>query len=93
MNDFDKVASFRCGFSSAEQIANVENAFEILKCLSLIVFKQTNELFFESKAPKLDKTNKLFALELIKMSQIHMKYTTVVIARSKLAHLSCPKLR
>lgn len=59
----------------------------------MFIFKSTNEIFYASKAPKLDKTNKIFALDLVKMSEVHIKYLTVTLARSKLSHLTCPKLR
>jgi len=45
LNAMDQAGTVECKFNTAAQIANIDNAFEILKNLALFIFKSTNERF------------------------------------------------
>ena len=66
---------------------------EVLKNISIYVFKKTNQKLESSSANTKDMTNKLFALDLLKMSSIHMKYLTIHMAASKIEQFECPQMQ
>ena len=50
--------------------------------MSLYVYKNTMEKLNSSGASEKEKTNHLFALDLVKMSNAHVKYLTISMAAS-----------
>ena len=82
-----------CRFTSAHEVAKVENAIEILKTISLTVIRSTNERFDASNLHRTEKVNNVFALDLVKMSEVHVKYMCVWLAHSRIHGITCPKLR
>ena len=77
----------------AEQFTTVNNITSVLENLSLYICKTTNELVNQSTASSKEKINELFALDLVKMAEIHIKYITVNAMRSKIMHFKCANLR
>jgi hypothetical protein len=47
----------------------------------------------QSKASKLDKTNTFFALDIVSMAQLHIKYMTFLIMKTAIGDVHCEKLR
>ena len=92
LNQIEKVRQLKCPYTEVEQFTDVHNMVEVLKNISLYVYKTTNEKLESSDASTKDKTNKLFALDLLKMSTIHMKYLTISMTASKIDQFKCPKM-
>lgn len=47
----------------------------------------------ESKASKLDQTNQIYALDIVTMAQLHIKYMTFLIMKQAVGDIHCEKLR
>ena len=47
----------------------------------------------ESNVSKLDKTNQVFALDIVTMAQLHIKYMTFLIMKNAIGDIHCEKLR
>ena len=56
-------------------------------------YKETNEKLAKSEATTKEKTNELFALDIVKMVDIHIKYITVMMFRQKVDLLKDQNLK
>ena len=92
-NDIDQVGKVVCHYIRAEEFTQLENVLRIMKILSLYIFKKTNMKLNASTASSKEKINDIFALDIVKMVQIHIKYITVATAASKIHLFTCLKLR
>jgi hypothetical protein len=75
MGQSGKEESTATKFEDYCQVSFVTKAF---KAITLYVINQAQQAFDESKAPKKDKTNKIFGIDLVKMTQVHIKYITYI---------------
>ena len=71
----------------------MDNLSNILKDLSLFIYKATNEEFNASQASVKENINELFGIDLVKMATIHIKYITIITYSQKILLFKCPKLR
>jgi len=66
-NDFDQVGKVVCRYIRAEEFTVLDKVLQILKVLSLYIFKKTNMKLNASKASSKEKINDIFALDIVKM--------------------------
>jgi hypothetical protein len=64
--------------SKFEDYCDIKYVDKTFKAITLSVIKAAQGAFDDSKAPKKDKTNKIFGVDLVKMAQVHIKYITFV---------------
>ena len=66
---------------------------QALKNISLYTIETTIETMAKSKAPKKDKMNTIFGIDLVRMATIHIKYMNIFFTAQRLPKITCPKFR
>ena len=79
INEIDFTLSKTCQASTPEAFLNINQVDEAMKLCSSYLIETTFNKLKESKASKLDQTNQIYALDIVTMAQLHIKYITFLI--------------
>lgn len=73
-----------CPFTTVEAFTNFDNVFNVLQNLSLAIFKSTNLKLDSSSETEKKKINEIYALDVVKMAQVHIKLITLYFVKDKI---------
>lgn len=93
INEINFTLSKTCQASTPEAFLNINQVDEALKLCSSYLIETTFLKLQESKASKLDQTNQIYALDIVTMAQLHIKYMTFLIMKQAIGDIHCEKLR
>ena len=83
------VGTAKCPFTTAEEFADPENIFQVLKYLALSVYKQTLDKMFSKDQPVKVQVNEN-GVQLVRLAEIHMSYVGISICKNKEKSFECP---
>ena len=81
LNQLQNVSKARCTAETAGDFASIDQVEESLKVLSSICISETVKAINSSKGSKKQIANETMALEIVKMSELHIKVMTFLIFR------------
>jgi len=88
LNQLQNVSKARCTAKTAEDFASIDQVEEALKVLSSICVSETVKSINNSKGSKKQIANETMALEIVKMSELHIKVMTFLIFRDHIKDFS-----
>jgi len=91
MNDIHTYKGKKMAAKTPEELADHEAVIEAFSICSLSLIEKACEKINSSKAHKKEKQNFLFANDLVKMAQCHIKLTVVLIMAKRLKLAVCPR--
>lgn len=94
LNNLDKTLLLKCSATTPEDFANVDQVQEALMVCSCYITEGTMKVLNESGHNKTEKTNFVYALDVVLMSTTHIKYITMVNFRNYVdTHVKCASLK
>jgi regulator of PEP synthase PpsR (kinase-PPPase family) len=88
LNQLQNVSKARCTAMTAEEFASIDQVDDALKSLSSICISETVKAINSAKGSKKQIANETMALEIVKMSELHIKVMTFVIFRNHIKDFS-----
>ena len=77
LNEVNDTSNNKCPATTVEDFCKLENIDHALKNISLYTIKTTLDTLAASKASKKEQENMIFALDVVKMATIHIKYLNI----------------
>jgi len=81
LNQLQNVSNARCTAVTVGDFASIDHVEEALKVISSICISETVKAINNSKGSKKQIANETMALEIVKMSELHIKVMTFLIFR------------
>ena len=76
LNEIDTLVNLKCKAQDSSHFLSLENVHQALKVNLAAKVKHVSKLLDENKATKKDFTNSLYAAEVVRLSQAHIRYVT-----------------
>jgi hypothetical protein len=84
LEGISSVGKTTCPFTTVDAFSKFENVFLVLQNLSLAIFKSTNLKLDSSSETEKKKINEIYALDVVKMAQVHIKLITLYFLKNKI---------
>ena len=93
MNEIDQTLRLKCKAKTGEDFCNIHQVDEALRHCTTYLTETTMQSLQDSKLSKQQKTNFVFAIDTVKMAQLHLKlnraatwtHTTLVVSSKAVA--------
>jgi len=93
LNHFNTASLQKCSGTTVEAFCDPKLIKQALENMSLFTIVTTVETMQQSTASKKEQMNAVYALDIVKMAQLHIKTVTVGLGMSKMVEIKDEKLR
>jgi len=93
LNTINTILQTRCAATTAEAFTSIDQVDEALRVLSSFCIIKTVKQMANTKASKLEITNEILGLDIVKMATLHIKYVNFRLFKDALVKISDVKLR
>jgi len=95
LKELDDISGLKCSAKSSEDFINLSQIDEALKVNVAVQLVSILKKMEETQASKKDFINSLYALDIVKVSQDHIRYVTFLLfkERATAGDLQCPNVK